>query len=55
MRESISALEQILHQNPTVNMQIHTLILFIPETPSFPFILENILIFLPEYRFLYNI
>lgn len=46
MRESISALEQILHQNPTVNMQIHTLILFIPETSSF---------FLPEYRFLYNI
>lgn len=46
MRESISALEQILHQNPTVNMQIHTLIQFIPETPSF---------FLPEYRFLYNI
>ena len=35
MRESISAPEQILHQNPTVNMQIHTLILFIPETPSF--------------------
>ena len=46
MRESISALEQILHQNPTVNMQIHTLILYIPETPT---------LFLPEYLFLYNI
>ena len=46
MRESISAREQILHQKPAVNMPIHTLILFIPETPSF---------FLPEYRFLYNI
>lgn len=46
MRESIAAIEQILHQNPTVNMQIYTLILFIPETPSF---------FLSEYRFLYNI
>ena len=47
---------QILELNAHENCPSAAKFTFIMYTPpQFPFILENILIFLPEYRFLYNI
>ena len=47
---------QILELNAHENCPSAAKFTFIMYTsPRFPFILENILIFLPEYRFLYNI
>ena len=47
---------QILELNAHENCPSAAKFTFIMYTsPRFPFILENTLIFLPEYRFLYNI
>ena len=47
---------QILELNAHENCPSAAKFTFILYTsPQFPFILENTLIFLPEYRFLYNI